>query len=96
MLQNSFFAYVQAQLGLFIGSSPAMVRLLPEHGCGVIAADLTSDAVTSVLDGLNAERGQGFNQASDSAVHELSRVLSRDLGHRRRAACRGRPRASVT
>ncbi|KQV06022.1 hypothetical protein ASC63_00525 [Leifsonia sp. Root112D2] len=71
-LPNKFFDYVQARLGLIIGPSHEMARLLNEYGCGVVADDFSSDALAAVLDNLTPEQVRGFKQSSDAAAHDLS------------------------
>lgn len=71
-LPNKFFDYVQARLGVIIGPSPEMARVLTEHGFGAVADGFTSGGLADVLDSLRPEVVSEWKQASDAAARELS------------------------
>ncbi len=71
-LPNKFFDYVQARLGVIIGPSAEMRRLLDEHGFGAVAEDFGAGALTRVLDSLTAERIGDWKHHADTAAHALS------------------------
>lgn len=71
-LPNKFFDYVQARLGMIIGPSPEMARILAVHGLGAVTHDFTAAALTEVLDGLNAEVVTRWKAAAHAAAHDLS------------------------
>lgn len=71
-LPNKFFDFVQARLGVVVGPSPEMARLVREHGLGVVTADFTVEALTIVLDSLGPEQVTGWKQASHAAARPLS------------------------
>ncbi|MFF2274903.1 glycosyltransferase family 1 protein [Agromyces sp. NPDC058126] len=71
-LPNKFFEYVQARLGLIIGPSPEMMRVMGPRGFGTAAADFTADALAAELDGLTAERVRQWKSAAHAAARELS------------------------
>ena len=67
-LPNKFFDYVQARLGLIIGPSPEMHRLLTKHGLGAVSDDFGAAALTRLLDSLTADEVLSWkNRASDAA-----------------------------
>lgn len=71
-LPNKFFDYVQARLGVIIGPSPEMARLLDKHVLGAVAEGFTSDALTRVLDELTTDQIAAWKTASEAAAAELS------------------------
>ncbi len=71
-LPNKFFEYVQARLGLIIGPSPEMSRVMGVRGFGAAAADFTSAALTAELDRLTPGRVQDWKAAAHAAADELS------------------------
>ncbi len=73
-LPNKFFDFVQARLGVIVGPSPEMARLVDEHGLGAVTADFSAEALTAVLDSLTPEQVRAWKRAS----HEAARSLSSD------------------
>lgn len=71
-LPNKFFDYVQARLGLIIGPSPEMARMVNDRGLGVITADFTANALSQEIDRLTPGRVTEFKTASDAAAADLS------------------------
>lgn len=71
-LPNKVFDYVQARLGLIVGPSPEMARVVREHGVGAVTADFTPAALTAVLDTLTAEKVEAWKAASHASARELS------------------------
>ncbi len=71
-LPNKFFDYVQARLGIIIGPSPEMARLVREHGLGAVTSDFTVASLTELLDTLTPEQVAGWKAGSDRAARELS------------------------
>lgn len=71
-LPNKFFDFVQARLGIIIGPSPEMQRLLEQHGLGVVADGFDQQAIQQAIDSLTPEKVMGFKQASDAAADALS------------------------
>ena len=71
-LPNKFFDFVQARLGVIVGPSPEMARLVEEHGLGAVAADFSAEALTAVLDSLTPERVRTWKRASHAAARALS------------------------
>lgn len=71
-LPNKFFDYVQARLGVVIGPSAEMQRIVRDHGIGVITDDFTSEALTQVLDQLSPGQVVQWKEASQRAALTLS------------------------
>lgn len=71
-LPNKFFDYVQARLGLIIGPSPEMQRLLIENGLGVVSDDFGAVALTRVLDSLTADLVHSWKAHATAAARALS------------------------
>ena len=71
-LPNKFFEFIQARLAIAIGPSPEMARLVRQHGCGVVAADFTPEALAAELSGLDAAGIAAFKRASHAAAAELN------------------------
>lgn len=71
-LPNKFFDYVQARLGVVIGPSPEMARVLGEYGFGAVTDGFDAAALTRALDALTAEQVAVWKRASDGAAADLS------------------------
>jgi hypothetical protein len=71
-LPNKFFEYVQARLGLIIGPSPEMMRILRERDLGAVTADFTAEALAEVLRGLDRATVETWKKDSDAAARDLS------------------------
>lgn len=71
-LPNKFFDYVQARLGVVIGPSPEMVRILRDHPFGEIADGFDAESVTQVLDRLTPERIAAWKAQADASAKALS------------------------
>lgn len=71
-LPNKFFDYVQARLGIIVGPSIEMERIVREHGLGVVADGFDEGAIQRVIDGLAADAVDAFKRAADHAADELS------------------------
>jgi hypothetical protein len=71
-LPNKFFDYVQARLGVVIGPSPEMQRLLEAHGFGATADGFDAASLTRVLDALTPEQILTWKNRADAAAHALS------------------------
>ncbi|MFD6054798.1 glycosyltransferase family 1 protein [Agromyces sp. NPDC060279] len=71
-LPNKFFDYVQARLGVIIGPSPEMARVLEQHGFGAVAAGFSAGDLAGVLDRLDPATVTGWKRAADAAAPALS------------------------
>ncbi|GGM46327.1 glycosyltransferase [Microbacterium saperdae] len=71
-LPNKFFDYVQARLGVIIGPSPEMSRVLHERGFGAVTEGFTAADLTRLLDGLDVEQVERWKQAANAAAQDLS------------------------
>ncbi len=71
-LPNKFFDFVQARLGIVIGPSPEMARVVNEYGLGAVAQDFTAESLTRVFDDLDAEQVAQWKLASNRAARPLS------------------------
>lgn len=54
-LPNKFFDYIQARLGIVIGPSADMERILAEEDLGVVTADEYQDSIRRALSGLDRD-----------------------------------------
>ena len=71
-LPNKFFEAVQARVGLVIGPSPEMERLLHQYSLGVVATDFSVEALTTVFRELDPEQIEAFKAAAHRAARALS------------------------
>lgn len=71
-LPNKLFDYVQARLAVAIGPSVEMVRIVSEHGLGVVSDSFELADIVASLRSLTPERVAQFKQASDAAAPLLS------------------------
>jgi hypothetical protein len=71
-LPNKFFDYVQARLGLIIGPSPEMVRILDEYRFGAVTEGFTAADVERVVNSLTSKRVTEWKRHADEAATTLS------------------------
>lgn len=71
-LPNKLFDYVQARLGLLVGPSPEMQRLVETHGLGAVTEGFTAEALTRSLNRIDAAAVTRWKQGSHLAARELS------------------------
>jgi hypothetical protein len=71
-LPNKFFDFVQARLGIVVGPTVEMQRLVEQHGLGVVADGFAVDDVVRALGSLTPDAVRAFKAASARAARELS------------------------
>lgn len=71
-LPNKFFDFIQARLGIIVGPSPEMSRLVDERKLGAVLPDFESTSLTALLDSLTANDVQQWKAASNRHAEELS------------------------
>lgn len=74
-LPNKLFDYVQARLGVIVGPSPEMARVVTETGIGEVLADFRSESLRLAIDALTPERTREWKAASDRAAEGLSSAV---------------------
>ncbi|MBO1900580.1 hypothetical protein J4H92_01290 [Leucobacter weissii] len=70
-LPNKFFDYVQARLGLAIGPSEEMVRVLERYGLGVVSDSFEVEDLVASLRDVTAAQLDGWKRAADRAAEPL-------------------------
>ena len=71
-LPNKFFDYVQARLGIIVGPSIEMARIVREHDLGVVTEGFDEASIAATIDALTPERVDEFKQAAMRAADPLS------------------------
>lgn len=71
-LPNKLFDFVQARLGVIIGPSPEMARVVDGHGLGVVTTGFAADDLRRALLQLTPARVDAFKAASHVAARALS------------------------
>lgn len=71
-LPNKLFEYVQARLAVVISPSPEMMRVVNEHGLGVVAADFTAESFRQAIRSLTPENVGRYKANSHAAAYPLS------------------------
>lgn len=71
-LPNKFFDFVQARLGIIIGPSPEMARILGRYRLGITTDDFTEDALVAALDALDPVEIAAWKAAS----HDVAPLLA--------------------
>jgi hypothetical protein len=83
ILPNKFFEFVQARLAVAIGPSPEMVRLVRQHGLGVVAEDFNPATLARHLNALDVaaiDRAKAAaHVAADILCWENARTTLRQL-----------------
>ena len=85
-LPNKFFEFIQGRLGIAIGPTPEMARIVRDTGTGVVADDFRPETLAAVLNRLSAADIEKFKRAAHAVASELSADANRDLWL---AVCRG-------
>jgi len=76
-LPNKLFEFVQARLGVAIGPSPEMARVVERHALGVVADDFSPRALAARLGALDPARLREFKTNAHRAARELSAERAR-------------------
>ncbi|MDD7466156.1 MAG: glycosyltransferase [Actinomycetaceae bacterium] len=71
-LPNKVFDYVQARLGILIGPSPEMVKLVNNAQNGIVTQGFEAQDLAASLQLLTAERVRELKAASDGVAQQLS------------------------
>lgn len=71
-LPNKFFDYVQARLGLIVGPSVEMQRLMEAHALGAVAAGFDAGSLRDVLNSLTPELVSTWKKHAATSAYELS------------------------
>lgn len=71
-LPNKLFDFVQARLGIVVGPTEGMARLVEEHGLGAVTEGFDEQDLTAVLDDLTVEDVARWKAHSNSASRALS------------------------
>src|SRR5690606_41823663 len=69
--RSSDLDFVQARLGLVVGPSPEMARLVRDHGLGAVTDGFTSADLATTLAGITADDVRRWKAASHTAAREL-------------------------
>tara|TARA_Y100001935_G_scaffold236265_1_gene220825 strand:- start:43 stop:1209 length:1167 start_codon:yes stop_codon:yes gene_type:complete len=70
-LPNKFFEFIQARLGLAIGPSPDMAKLVNKYDCGFISKDFSISSMVKTLLELDANKINLAKHNSSLAAEEL-------------------------
>lgn len=71
-LPNKFFDYVQARLGVIVGPSPEMERIVDERGIGIVLPDFTAASLAAALDTVTPAQVAGYKAAASASASALS------------------------
>jgi hypothetical protein len=71
-LPNKLFDYIQARLGVIVGPSPEMARVVRETGVGAITEGFASADLVAVLDTLTNQQVAEWKAASQAHARALS------------------------
>lgn len=71
-LPNKLFDFIQARLGVAIGPSPEMAKIVRDYGLGVVASEFTAESLATELNKLTNEDIYNFKLNSDAAARVLN------------------------
>jgi len=71
-LPNKLFEFIMAGLAVAIGPSPAMARVVIDHGCGIVAADFAPATLAARLNALSADGIDALKRRSLDAARTLN------------------------
>ena len=78
-LPNKFFEFIQARLGVAIGPSPEMARIVREHNLGVISEDFSPKRLAQCLRHLDPKTINFYKSQSHKAAQILSAEKNKEL-----------------
>jgi glycosyltransferase involved in cell wall biosynthesis len=78
-LPNKFFEFIQARLGIAIGPSPEMARIVKEYDLGVVAEDFSPKALAHCLLELNDQKVNYYKLQSHKVAHFMSAEQNRKI-----------------
>lgn len=83
-LPNKFFEFIQARLGVAIGPSPEMARIVRAHACGVVAESFRPEALAAMLRAITPGQIASWKEHAHRAADRLcweeeSHVLRREI-----------------
>jgi hypothetical protein len=76
-LPNKFFEFLQGRLGVAIGPSPEMARIVRDTGAGIVAPDFRPETLAAALNRLTADDVRRFKQAAHAAARTYSAEANR-------------------
>jgi glycosyltransferase involved in cell wall biosynthesis len=71
-LPNKFFDYVQARLGVIVGPSPEMKKIVDDLGMGLVLPDFEPSSLATALEALTPGRVKSWKASSDQHARELA------------------------
>jgi Glycosyl transferase 4-like domain len=77
-LPNKFFEFLQGRLGIVIGPTPEMARIVRENGCGTVANDFRPESLAKTLNALTGDDVARFKQAAHAAAQTYSAETNRE------------------
>jgi hypothetical protein len=81
-LPNKLFEFMQARLGVVVGPSPEMSRVILEWEAGAVCHDFSPRALADELSGLDADAIWRYKQAADAAARVVNAEANADLVRR--------------
>src|SRR5690606_14619308 len=80
-LPNKFFDFIQARLGVIVGPSPEMSRLVTENGIGEVLPGFEADSLAAALDALTPEGIAAWKLAAHERASEFSGERQMEIWH---------------
>jgi hypothetical protein len=78
-LPNKFFEFLQARLGVAIGPSPEMARIIRKSGAGIVAADFHPPTLAGMMNKLTAADINRFKEAAHRCAEKYSANANRSV-----------------
>jgi glycosyltransferase involved in cell wall biosynthesis len=79
VLPNKLFEAIQARLGVVIGESVEMVRVVQGAGNGIVVPEWSSESLAATIASLNADDVRRFKEASDAVARQYSAEHERSV-----------------
>ena len=77
-LPNKFFEFIQGRLGIAVGPSPEMARIVRDHGLGIISPDFTAESMATALSLLSPQDIDEYKHNSDRCAKSFSAESNRE------------------
>lgn len=78
-LPNKLFEFIQSRLGVAIGPSPEMQRIVEAHSIGIVAKDFLPETLASLLNQLSLDDIQSFKKNADQLAGSLNASKNMEL-----------------
>lgn len=78
-LPNKLFEFIQARLGIAVGPSPEMAKIVNQYDCGIVSTDFSPKSMASCLMRLDHKKLNYYKQRSHEIAHQMSAIKNQTI-----------------